>query len=257
MAATLLFMLPVIVALLRRPAGLRRGRHPDRGEGMSALKLAVVGGGSTYTPELVSGLARESGARRDRRAVAAGHRRASAARSSAALAARMLDRARASEAGSRSPTSSTGRCEGADAVLIQIRVGGQAARFADETVPLALRLHRPGDHRRRRVREGDAHRAGRARDRRPGSRAGRRPTHGSSISPIRSGSSLGRCSMPIIGRLGSATSRSASSARSRRCSESSRSRIAVDQVGLNHLTWVRAVLLDGAGRARRAARRAR
>ena len=36
MAATLLFMLPVILAVLRRSEGLRRGRHPDGGEGMSA-----------------------------------------------------------------------------------------------------------------------------------------------------------------------------------------------------------------------------
>src|SRR5262245_16618882 len=42
--------------LLPRPEGVRRGRDADRGEGM---KVAVVGGGSTYTPELVSGLARE------------------------------------------------------------------------------------------------------------------------------------------------------------------------------------------------------
>jgi ABC-type glycerol-3-phosphate transport system permease component len=33
--------------LLPRAAGVRRGRDPDRGEGM---KVAVVGGGSTYTP---------------------------------------------------------------------------------------------------------------------------------------------------------------------------------------------------------------
>ena len=42
--------------LLPRPEGVRRGRHPHGGEGM---KIAVVGGGSTYTPELVSGLSRE------------------------------------------------------------------------------------------------------------------------------------------------------------------------------------------------------
>ena len=53
----------------------------------------------------------------------------------------------------------------ADAVLIQIRVGGQAARLSDETVPLALRLHRPGDDRRRRVRQGDEDGAGGAGDR--------------------------------------------------------------------------------------------
>ena len=42
--------------LLPRAAGVRRGRHADGGEGM---KIAVIGGGSTYTPELVSGLSRE------------------------------------------------------------------------------------------------------------------------------------------------------------------------------------------------------
>ena len=55
MAATLLVMAPVIVRVLLRPEGLHRGRHADGGEGM---KIAVVGGGSTYTPELVDGLGR-------------------------------------------------------------------------------------------------------------------------------------------------------------------------------------------------------
>src|ERR687885_1670106 len=41
--------------VLLRAEGVHRGRDPHRGEGM---KLAVVGGGSTYTPELVDGLAR-------------------------------------------------------------------------------------------------------------------------------------------------------------------------------------------------------
>ena len=35
MAATLLFMAPVIAALLRRPEGVRRGRDADGGEGMT------------------------------------------------------------------------------------------------------------------------------------------------------------------------------------------------------------------------------
>ena len=56
--------------------------------------------------------------------------------------------------------------EDADYVLVQIRVGGQAARLHDETAPASVRLHRPGDDRGGRVREGDADGAGRARDRR-------------------------------------------------------------------------------------------
>ena len=53
------------------------------------------------------------------------------------LAARMLARQGYAGALDVDRTSSTGRVEGADFVLIQIRVGGQAARLADETVPLA------------------------------------------------------------------------------------------------------------------------
>src|SRR5207302_1110111 len=42
--------------LLSRTARIRRGRDAHGGEGL--MKIAVVGGGSTYTPELVSGLSR-------------------------------------------------------------------------------------------------------------------------------------------------------------------------------------------------------
>jgi len=95
------------------------------------LKLAVVGAGSTYTPELVSGLSRVEvdelwlhDIDRERLEVVGG------------LAARMLDRA-----GYRGVLEPTGdldaAVEGADFVLIQIRVGGQEARLRDETVPLA------------------------------------------------------------------------------------------------------------------------
>ena len=99
------------------------------------MKIAVVGGGSTYTPELVSGLSRERdriGARqlvlhdidRERREVVGG------------LAARMLERQRF--AGDLLVTGDLDRAlDGADFVLVQIRVGGQAARLSDETVPLA------------------------------------------------------------------------------------------------------------------------
>ena len=99
------------------------------------MKIAVIGGGSTYTPELVSGLSRE----RDRidvrdlvlhdideqrREVVGG------------LAARML--ARQGYEGTLEITDDLDRAlEGADFVLIQIRVGGQEARLSDETLPLA------------------------------------------------------------------------------------------------------------------------
>jgi 6-phospho-beta-glucosidase len=99
------------------------------------MKIAVVGGGSTYTPELVSGLSRERerlpigelvlhDIDAERREVVGG------------LAARMLDAQGFS--GSLSVTDDLDRAlDGADFVLVQIRVGGQQARLSDETVPLA------------------------------------------------------------------------------------------------------------------------
>jgi 6-phospho-beta-glucosidase len=98
------------------------------------VKIAVVGGGSTYTPELVEGL--ESFSNRvavdelvlhdidqTRLDIVGG------------LAQRMLDR-----------LDWTGRLyltrereqalDGADFVLVQLRIGGQAARLVDETLPL-------------------------------------------------------------------------------------------------------------------------
>jgi 6-phospho-beta-glucosidase len=99
------------------------------------MKIAVVGGGSTYTPELVSGLSREReridvrelvlhDIDEERREVVGG------------LAARMLERQ--GYDGALSVTDDLDRAvDGADFVLIQIRVGGQEARLSDETVPLA------------------------------------------------------------------------------------------------------------------------
>jgi 6-phospho-beta-glucosidase len=99
------------------------------------VKLAVIGGGSTYTPEVIDGIVRLRellpvddvwlhDTDLQRLAVVAG------------LARRMLARA-----GHPAKLETTGRLEdaveGADAVLIQIRVGGQGARRVDESVPLA------------------------------------------------------------------------------------------------------------------------
>jgi 6-phospho-beta-glucosidase len=98
------------------------------------MKLAVVGGGSTYTPELVDGFARLQSVlpihelvltdpAADRLALVGG------------LAQRMF--ARAGHPGVvRWTDSLADAVDGADAVLIQLRVGGQAARNVDETLPL-------------------------------------------------------------------------------------------------------------------------
>lgn len=98
------------------------------------MKLTVVGGGSTYTPELVDGFARLRDVlpleelvlvdpATDRLEPVAGLARRIFARQGhdgRIVTASDLDRA----------------VDGADAVLLQLRVGGQAAREQDETWPL-------------------------------------------------------------------------------------------------------------------------
>ena len=99
------------------------------------MKLAVVGGGSTYTPELVAGLAREAD-RLDLRDLVLHDIDAERREVVGGLAARMLEAA--GYQGNLSITDDLDRAvEGASFVLIQLRVGGQSARLSDETVPLA------------------------------------------------------------------------------------------------------------------------
>jgi 6-phospho-beta-glucosidase len=98
------------------------------------LRVVVIGGGSTYTPELVEGLLRRTDRLPiaelvlvdidpERLAVVGG------------LAERMLDHA--GWGGRLILTGDADRAiEGAAFVLIQLRVGGQAARLLDETLPL-------------------------------------------------------------------------------------------------------------------------
>jgi 6-phospho-beta-glucosidase len=99
------------------------------------MKVAVVGAGSTYTPELVSGLARE----RERVGVtelALHDVDAERLEVVGGLAERML--ARDEFEGRLEQTGDLDRAlDGASFVLVQIRVGGQAARLLDETLPLA------------------------------------------------------------------------------------------------------------------------
>ncbi|MFH9062582.1 6-phospho-beta-glucosidase [Streptomyces coeruleorubidus] len=98
------------------------------------MKLTVVGGGSTYTPELVDGFARLRDTlpieelvlmdpAEDRLALVGG------------LSRRIF--ARQGHPGRITTTTDLDRAvDGADAVLLQLRVGGQAAREQDETWPL-------------------------------------------------------------------------------------------------------------------------
>ena len=101
---------------------------------MSSLKVAVIGGGSTYTPELVEGVAAQAAAlpvdelvlhdidpaRLD---VVGG------------LASRILHR-QSWPGRLTCTTNRSAALDGASFVLVQLRVGGQTARLSDETLPL-------------------------------------------------------------------------------------------------------------------------
>ncbi|MFC4116072.1 6-phospho-beta-glucosidase [Nonomuraea zeae] len=98
------------------------------------MKLAVVGGGSTYTPELVDGIAR---LREELPVSEIALIDPDAARLDlvAGVSRRML--AHAGHPARVLATSSVAEgVAGARAVLFQLRVGGQAAREVDETLPL-------------------------------------------------------------------------------------------------------------------------
>jgi 6-phospho-beta-glucosidase len=206
------------------------------------MKIAVVGGGSTYTPELVSGLAREQprldvsdlvlqDIDADRREVVGG------------MARRML--ARAPSATRVEVTGDLDRAlDGADAVLVQIRVGGQTARLGDETVPLACGC----------VGQETTGAGGLAKALRTvpvvleiAARARARAAPGAWIvdftNPVGivtralldgGHRAVGLCNVAITLQRSIAQKLGVEPAR-----------VLVDQVGLNHLTWVRGVRLDG------------
>jgi 6-phospho-beta-glucosidase len=202
------------------------------------VKVAVIGGGSTYTPELVSGLARLSvdelvlhDIDAERLEVVGG------------LARRILDRS--GFAGELALTADLDRTlDGAGFVLLQLRVGGQAARLQDETVPLACGC----------IGQETTGAGGFAKAMRTvpvvldiAERVAARSAPGAWIvdftNPVgivtralldAGHRAIGLCNVAIgfqrrfAGMLGVEPGR-----------------VLVDQVGLNHLTWVRAVRVDG------------
>ncbi|MGE5827161.1 MAG: 6-phospho-beta-glucosidase [Micromonosporaceae bacterium] len=206
------------------------------------MKVAVVGGGSTYTPELADGFARlRSVLPVDELSLVdpAADRLDVVGRFAARLFARHGHPGRVSwtadlDAG----------CDGADAVLIQLRVGGQAARISDETFPLAYGC----------VGQETTGAGGLAKALRTvpvvlsvAERAARRTAPGAYIvdftNPVgivtralldAGHRAVGLCNVAIglqrrfAGRLGVDPAA-----------------IVLDHVGLNHLTWERGVWLDG------------
>ncbi len=202
------------------------------------MKLAVVGAGSTYTPELVSSLTRVPVTElalmdvdAERLDVVGG------------LARRMLDRA-----GYGGGLTLTGdldaAVDGARFVLLQIRVGGQAARLQDETAPLACgcigqeTTGAGGFAKAMRTVPVVLDIAERVRDRaEPGAWIVdfTNPVGIVTRALLDAGHrALGLCNVAIGFQRSIA-----------RMLGVEPERVLVDQVGLNHLTWIRAVHVDG------------
>jgi 6-phospho-beta-glucosidase len=96
------------------------------------MKLAVIGGGSTYTPELADGIARLALPVDELVLVDPdADRLAAVGPVSARIMARYGHPARVRWTGSLDDGA-----DGAGAILLQLRIGGQAARHRDETWPL-------------------------------------------------------------------------------------------------------------------------
>ena len=206
------------------------------------MKLAVVGAGSTYTPELVSGLMRER-ERIDVRRLALHDIDRDRREVLGALSQRIL--ARQGFDGALDVTGDLDRAlDGADAVLIQIRVGGQAARLRDETIPAACGC----------VGQETTGAGGLAKAMRTvpavleiAERARELAADGAWIvdftNPVgivtralldAGHRAVGLCNVAITFQRTIAAKLGVAPARVR-----------VNQVGLNHLTWIREVLIDG------------
>jgi len=206
------------------------------------MKIAVVGGGSTYTPELVSGLAGERD-RLDVRELVLQDIDPERLEVVGGLAGRML--ARGGFSGELTLTGDLDRAlDGADFVLVQIRVGGQQARLSDETIPLACGC----------VGQETTGAGGLAKALRAvpvvlsiADRARELAADGAWIvdftNPVgivtralldAGHRAVGLCNVAIGFQRMAARMLGVVPAR-----------LVIDQVGLNHLTWVRAVLLDG------------
>jgi len=203
-----------------------------------ALKLAVIGAGSTYTPELVSHLSQL-----DVDEVALQDVDAERLEVVGALAERML--ARAGYEGNVLRTSDhDAAIDGASFVLFQIRVGGQQSRLQDETVPLRCGC----------IGQETTGAGGFAKAMRTvpvmlelAERVADRAAPGAWIvdftNPVgivtralldEGHRAIGLCNVAITFQRLIA-----------RLLEVGPERVHVDQVGLNHLTWIRAVEVDG------------
>ena len=202
------------------------------------MKVAVIGAGSTYTPELVSGIAGL-----DVSELALMDVDAERLEVVGALSRRMLGRRDFS--GDVLVTQELDRAlDGADFVLVQIRVGGQEARLRDETVPLACgcigqeTTGAGGFAKAMRTVPVVLEIAARAREHAAGDAwivDFTNPVGIVTRALLDAGHrAIGLCNVAIGVQRWVARTYGVEPVR-----------ILVDQVGLNHLTWVRGVLLDG------------
>jgi 6-phospho-beta-glucosidase len=100
---------------------------------MSGVRIAVIGAGSTYTPELVEGFVRRAD-QLDVGELVLHDIDTERLRIVGGLAQRILDKQ--AFAGTLTTTNDVSAAvDGCSAVLVQLRVGGQAARLVDETLP--------------------------------------------------------------------------------------------------------------------------
>jgi 6-phospho-beta-glucosidase len=206
------------------------------------VKIAVIGGGSTYTPELIDGFARR-GSRLPIDELVLFDIQPERLEIVGGLAGRILD-----HLGWAGRLVLTGEREaaldGADFVLVQLRIGGQAARLVDESLPPTFGL----------VGQETTGAGGFAKALRTvpvvleiADEVGRRSAPGAWIvdftNPVgivtqalldEGHRALGLCNVAInlqrvlAERLGVPPER-----------------LAIEHVGLNHLSWVRAALVDG------------
>jgi 6-phospho-beta-glucosidase len=207
------------------------------------MKLAVIGGGSTYTPELADGLARLNLPVDELVLVDPDQDRLAAV---GPVSARIVARY-GHPAVVRWTSSLDDGADGADALLIQLRIGGQAARQRDETWPLDCGC----------IGQETTGAGGLAKALRTvpivldlAERASRRASPSATIidftNPVgivtrallTSGyRAIGLCNVAIGFQRTFASWLGVSP-----------SRVSLGHVGLNHLTWERSVLVDGADR---------
>ncbi len=206
------------------------------------MKLAVIGGGSTYTPELVDGIARLSGDIKVTEMVLVDPDEGRLA-VVGPVSARIM-KARGHPARLRWTTDLDDGLDGAAAVLLQLRVGGQAARQRDETWPLEFGC----------VGQETTGAGGLAKALRTvpvvldiAERARRRSLADAWIIDFTNPVGIVTRALLDAGHRAIGLCNSAIGFQRRFASllDVAPQRVALDHVGLNHLTWERAVMVDG------------